>query len=275
MRTPPRLTVVIVGTAVLVGLTCTAAAAGGAPPGAPAMVAAQRTAPTYQPAAEAGYVPITPCRILDTRVGTGVDGTPLTNLETRSYLVGGAAGFPAQGGRAGGCGIPVGALSIAATMTAIVPASGGFIRAWPAGLPEPAATQLNYGRTPISTGVTLSIDPGAALALTVKNYAGTTGLVIDVSGYYVAPLAGTISATGTAYAGSSRITAAVRTGVGSYQVTFDREIRYCAAMATAYGPGFYASTDTYAAPSSNTVVVRLFDSAGAQVDQYFYLHVAC
>ena len=263
-RRTSRRTAVVLVTAVLVTavlvtavlitavfLAVTGAAAAGPPAfaGPSVAAAAAATAPTYQPAAETTYIPITPCRILDTRVGTGVDGTPLTSSETRTYRVGGTAGFPAQGGRAGGCGIPVGAGSVAGTITAVDPVRGGFVRAWPAALSEPTATQLNYRGAPISTGVTLSIDTSTAEALAVKNYGGTTGLVIDISGYYVAPLAGTISPTGTAYAGSSRITAAARTGVGSYQVTFDRDIRYCSATATAYASGFYASADTFVTPT--------------------------
>ena len=225
MSTTSRRISVVTGTAVLVTAVFVAATAAAGPPAlaGPAVAAtAAGAAPTYQPAAETTYVPITPCRILDTRVGTGVDGTPLTSSETRTYRVGGAAGFPAQGGRAAGCGIPVGAGSVAGTITAIDPVGGGFVRAWPPHCLSRPRPNLNYRGAPISTGVTLSIDPSTAEALAVKNYGGTTGLVIDISGYYVAPLAGTISPTGTAYAGSSRISAAARTGVGSYQVTFDR-----------------------------------------------------
>ena len=52
--------------------------------------------------AGAVFVPVTPCRVVDTRRGGGALGV----REVRSWQVGGAGGaFAGQGGRAGGCGI--------------------------------------------------------------------------------------------------------------------------------------------------------------------------
>src|SRR6478735_9396444 len=58
--------------------------------------------PTYQPSTESGFVPLTRCRIVDTRSGTGTNGTPFTSLATRTFYVGGTFGFAPQGGKAGG-----------------------------------------------------------------------------------------------------------------------------------------------------------------------------
>ena len=77
---------------------------------------------------ESVYVAITPCRLADTRVMGG----DYTNLQVRSMNVSGTVGFPAQGGKAGGCGIPATATAIAASMTAISPTGKGFVRLWPA-----------------------------------------------------------------------------------------------------------------------------------------------
>ena len=220
--------------------------------------------------------PITPCRIVDTRSGVGANRTPIANKQTRTYYVGGTFGFAPQGGKTGGCGVPTGAVAISSILTALSPARSGFVRAWPQGQSEPGATVLNYGVTTSGTGVTLSINPLTAFALNVRNYGGPTGLVVDVTGYYVKQLAGFISPSGGTYAGSSRIVSSARiTDPGVYEVTFDREIRYCAAVASPYYYNYYASTDSYGAASNNTVRVRLFNSAGAAVNGYFSITVTC
>ena len=239
-------------------------------------VAQPAAPPGYQPDFEAKYVPITPCRIVDTRAGTGTGGTPIGNLQTRTYYVGGTFGFAPQGGKAGGCGIPVGVVSITATLTAATPAHAGFVRAWPNGQTEPSATVLNYSTVNISAGTAVTINPSSAYSLKIRNYNGPTDLIIDVTGYYVKPLAGMISADGDPYSGSSRVLAASKTGIGVYEVEFDRNIRYCSATATVYVSGYYASASTwFDSARQDTVQVKLFNPGGSLVDQFFYIQVAC
>ena len=86
------------------------------------------------------YVPIIPCRILDTRKGYGK--LPKAGLKTIDVR-GNETTFTTQGGNPGGCGIPASATAIEATITAIDSGSG-FLRAWPANLVQPNATFLNY-----------------------------------------------------------------------------------------------------------------------------------
>ncbi|MCA9134980.1 MAG: cadherin-like domain-containing protein, partial [Planctomycetales bacterium] len=89
------------------------------------------------------YVPITPCRIVDTRIVGG----PLGNREIRDYAVSGSGNaFAQQGGQADGCGIPEGALAVEASVTAVSPADSGFFRAWPSGTSMPNATFMNFDR---------------------------------------------------------------------------------------------------------------------------------
>jgi hypothetical protein len=141
-------------------------------------------APAKQAAAPARYVAITPCRIVDTRYGTGTNGTPFSTLQTRTYYVGGTVGFAPQGGTSGGCGIPVGATALAATFLVVGPSGGGRVHAWPNGQAEPNATTYYYGSHTGSSGTTVSINAASAYALKVRNYSATTDLVIDVTGYY-------------------------------------------------------------------------------------------
>jgi len=270
----------VAGTALAIGVlvigvsSAAASSSPSLPPNPPGEVGA--SAPTFQPTYESIYVPVTPCRIVDTRRGVGTNGTPIGNKQTRTYYVGGTFGFAPQGGKAGGCGIPVGAVAISSILTAVSPARAGFVRAWPQGQSEPGATVLNYGRIASGTGVTLSINPLMASSLNVRNYGGPTEVVIDVTGYYVKQLAGFISPSGGTYAGSSRIVSSARiTDPGVYEVTFDRDVRYCAAVANAYYYNYYASTDSYGAANNNTVRVRLFNNAGAAVNGYFSITVTC
>jgi hypothetical protein len=130
------------------------------------------------------YVPITPCRVVDTRFGGGGLFGP---NQQRSYQVGGSgAAFAAQGGAAGGCGIPDGAAAVEASVTAVAPGANGFLRAWPTGAAAPTATYLAYtkGQGITNTGA-LSLAPTGANDLTMKNFGGSAHYVIDLQGYFV------------------------------------------------------------------------------------------
>ncbi|MCB1040627.1 MAG: hypothetical protein KDA94_14015, partial [Acidimicrobiales bacterium] len=67
------------------------------------------------------YVPIVPCRVVDTRQGGG----KLNNREIRAYQIAGSGpAFAAQGGLPGGCDIPTGAVAVEASITAVSPSTG-------------------------------------------------------------------------------------------------------------------------------------------------------
>ena len=135
---------------------------------------------------------------------------------------------------------------------------------------------LNYAAVgSTGTGATLSINPSTAYSLKLRNYANSTDIVVDVSGYYVKPLAATIAADGTLYAGSSRAVSSTRSAAGVYTVTFDRDIEQCTASATAYLLTYYASVDTYSSSNPNTATVRVMNNAGTLVDQYVYVTMTC
>lgn len=134
--------------------------------------------------AGARYVPITPCRLVDTRSAGGA----LSAGSQRSYRVTGTGGeFAAQGGRSNGCGIPAGASAVEASVTAVSPTrANGFVRIWPAGEPVPGATFLNYtrGQSTTNTGA-VGLAPAGTSHLSLRNFGGSSNIVIDVQGYYV------------------------------------------------------------------------------------------
>lgn len=117
------------------------------------------------------FVPVSPQRVLDTRVGLG--------------WAGGALG-------AGGSAVlqlPVGAVDSAASavvlnVTATEAAGPGFVTVWPAGKQQPVASSLNV-ETPGQTVANL-VTVAVGTARSVAFYAsGGTHLVADLAGYYL------------------------------------------------------------------------------------------
>ncbi|MCB0977641.1 MAG: hypothetical protein KDB02_09300 [Acidimicrobiales bacterium] len=131
----------------------------------------------------ATYVPITPCRIVDTRRAAGA----VAAFTSRTWRVAGdGPEFADQGGRAGGCGVPDNAVAVELTLSATEPRWSGYLRAWPADVDAPVATMLNYPRNHAATNtgaVAIATNPSAQ-DLTVEAFNGTTHVVVDVQGYY-------------------------------------------------------------------------------------------
>ena|SRR5436190_4339420 len=76
------------------------------------------------------------------------------------------------------------------------------------------------------------------------------------------------------------VSSSVRTGVGRYQVIFNRNVRACAVVATAgvigaTTPGGAEASTALLATNVNGVVVRTFNDNGAAGDHSFHLLVAC
>ncbi len=141
------------------------------------------------------YTPVTPCRVFDTRVSQGGTGPILANTQ-RNVLVVGTVGFPAQGGFAGGCGIPVGATSAIINFVTVSPAGPGNIRAWAVASPQPPAPLaaiLNYGSVAglpaIANGVAVPLCNPAATSCTLGDLrlqadTSSTDILGDVVGYF-------------------------------------------------------------------------------------------
>ena len=134
------------------------------------------------------FTPITPCRIVDTRVlgGTIAAGT------ARGFKAWSATGFAAQGGSATPCGIPqnTNVAALALNLVVVGPAADGYITAYPTGVAQPNASTLNYVAGDIVANGAIVKVSQASLATdwTVFTYA-TTHFVADVTGYYAKPVA--------------------------------------------------------------------------------------
>ncbi|HEX2783288.1 MAG TPA: hypothetical protein VHN36_06860 [Ilumatobacteraceae bacterium] len=125
------------------------------------------------------FVPITPCRLIDTRAGSdnvGTRATPIGSNEAATFAVWGTNGH---------CTIPNTATGIATNTTAVNPTAGSFLTVYPADAsPRPTASNLNFtaGSPPTPNQVTVGLS--AAGAIGVYNLTGTVDIIVDIVGYY-------------------------------------------------------------------------------------------
>jgi hypothetical protein len=134
--------------------------------------------PASQPQSLAFY-PITPCRLADTRLGTGtLAGPALAAAATRNFPL------------SGNCGIPATAQAYALNMTVVPQGTLGFLSAWPAGSPQPGSSTLNAPTGTITSNMAIvPAGTGGSISVIVTN---STHLIIDVNGYFAPPGAGSL-----------------------------------------------------------------------------------
>lgn len=218
---------------------------------------------------EMSYRPLTPCRIVDTRKSGG----SLKANEQRSFVAAGTSGFDAQGGVAGGCGIPPSASAIQVTITALKATGNGWLRAFPDNVAAPQATFMNYSKSFNVTGsgtVTLHTPDVADFA--IKNFFRSTQLLIDVQGFYVPPMAAQVLSNGTlnANATNPRTVAAARTNTGIYTVTFDRDITLCTPVVSTIDRRVTSATT-----AGTVATISIATDAGVAIDSNFYVAIFC
>ena len=135
------------------------------------------------------YTPITPCRILDTRVAGG----PLGGGFSRDFnaVVGAGGNFGSQGGSATDCGaVGAGQAAVVINVTAVTPAGAGFATVYPFGATRPLASSVNYtaGAIVNNTVVTRLPNPLTTKDFSIYTFA-TSDFVADIVGYYAPPQA--------------------------------------------------------------------------------------
>ena len=126
----------------------------------------------------ATYVPITPCRVMDTRPAPeqkGPRNTPLNAGETHTISVWGAQGD---------CNIPDSATGVVMNVAVVNPTASSFLTVFPGGAAVPLAANLNWvaGQPPVSNSV--SADLSATGTLSFYNKFGTVNVAADIVGYY-------------------------------------------------------------------------------------------
>ncbi|HEX3622442.1 MAG TPA: right-handed parallel beta-helix repeat-containing protein [Acidimicrobiales bacterium] len=123
------------------------------------------------PDVPASYHPLTPARLLDTRIGVGASTAKLGTGATLALQVAGRGGVPAA------------AVSAVVLNVTVTDATGaGYVTAWPAGDARPLASNLNYrpART-VANLVTVKVGVGGVVDLYAS---AATHLVADVAGWY-------------------------------------------------------------------------------------------
>lgn len=135
------------------------------------------------PEGASAFVPVTPCRVMDTRSGADTVGPrnqPLGAAFTHTAQITGDNGECTGAGA-----VPSGATGVALNVTAVNPTAGTYITVWPADVQQPTASNLNVragdGPTPNKVDVKLSVDGKVSFF----NFAGSVDLVADVTGYYI------------------------------------------------------------------------------------------
>lgn len=133
------------------------------------------------------FVPIAPCRIIDTRVA---GGTIAANA-IRDFDITGVSNYSFQGGDSTNCSGAGAAGSFAAAainFTVVTPSAAGYITAFPFATTQPLAATVNYSAGDIRGNyAVVKLDQSAATnELSVYSFA-TTHLVADLVGYYIAP----------------------------------------------------------------------------------------
>ena len=125
------------------------------------------------------FVPLNPCRLVDTRNPNGSFGGPeLTAGIARSFNL-----------PQGSCGVPSTALAYSLNVT-VVPDSGlGYLSIWPAGQSQPLVSALNSDGRVKANAAIVSAGTSGGVSVYVSD---STHVILDINGYFVA--AGTASA---------------------------------------------------------------------------------
>ncbi len=127
------------------------------------------------------FYPVTPCRLVDTRLGVGPLGGP--------SLVGNAARtFPV---RSAPCNLPATAQAYSMNFTAVPNGTLGFLTTWPAGQTQPLVSTLNaVTGTVTANSAIVPAGTNGDVSVFVTNNAD---VIIDVNGYFAPPGTGGLS----------------------------------------------------------------------------------
>lgn len=123
------------------------------------------------------FVPITPCRLLDTRSAStvGPKGTPIGADAVHTVTVHGTNG---------NCTIPAGAVAITMNTTITNGSAGSVLTVYPADASRPTASALNWvaGQAPTPNEITVKLSADGKISM--HNLFGTVDVIGDVVGYF-------------------------------------------------------------------------------------------
>jgi sugar lactone lactonase YvrE len=127
------------------------------------------------------FVPMTPCRVADTRYANGAFGSPeLAAGSTRDFVI-----------PSGSCNIPATAAAYSLNVTVVPNGALGWLTVWPSGQTQPHVSTLNSADGRIKANAAI-VPAGAGGAVSVY-VTDATNVILDVDGYFV-PAASNASA---------------------------------------------------------------------------------
>lgn len=124
------------------------------------------------------YVPMSPCRLADTRPAPDTVGAKNTPL-------GAGASMTLNGrGVSGNCNLPSDTTALALNVTTLGATAPSYITIWPAGVARPIASSLNPspGAPPTPNAVTSPLSAGGQF--NIYNDQGNVNIIVDVVGYF-------------------------------------------------------------------------------------------
>jgi hypothetical protein len=123
---------------------------------------------------DGAFVPVTPGRILDSRIGLGVPTGPITSPGSVGFQVVGSSGVPLSG---------VGAVAMNVTLTQ--ESRAGSLSVAPTGEDPPGTEQISY-LAGVNVANAAVEQPGACSKLQMAvAQGGTVQLLVDVAGYFI------------------------------------------------------------------------------------------
>jgi hypothetical protein len=122
----------------------------------------------------ATYVPLTPVRLLDTRVGTGLN-EPFAHGVPRTLPLAGSGGIPATE-----------TLGITANLTVTGQTSGGYAFVGPNPIADPTSSTINFPKGDTrANGLDVALGGGSSVSAVFRGAINaTTNLIMDVTGYF-------------------------------------------------------------------------------------------
>jgi len=118
------------------------------------------------------FVPVTPCRVADTRGALGAFGGPtMTGGAIRSFAL------PQSS-----CGIPATAQAYSLNVTVVPQGALSYLTLWPAGQAQPLVSTLNsFGGAVVANAAIVPAGANGAVSVFVTN---TTDVILDIDGYF-------------------------------------------------------------------------------------------
>jgi hypothetical protein len=142
------------------------------------------------------YTPLSPCRIVDTRVAGGPIGA--NQMRAFNALTAPGGNFTAQGGVGHDCQAVTSseASAVVVNVTAVAPAAAGYATVYPYGFARPNTSSVNYAAGGIinNTVITRIPSPVNSRDFTVYSFAASD-YVVDIVGYFSAPAASELATT--------------------------------------------------------------------------------